>query len=562
MDDHIFTPAPLSDPLYYLHNMRGVIRWCLEYHYDLLTEQEITTLHKFLKLDTQPQALLVRLIMRKGPLFRTDKLQYSEIPLLDQALVNLQTHQFINTQPFLALTELVPLCRKEECKALAEPHLPEKPDKRLNKGQLITLLLHNVPEDERRAIGGWWDSAPFQVIEFTQTELFERLRLMFFGNLHQTWSAFVLEELGHQRYEKVPFSQSARAFQSRSEVDHYLTLRALSEQLESEGQPAQLAPQIPQPVESAWLNTKRAQLIFSVGHTAERQGDTSLALQLYRSINLEDALIRQYRLLEKQTSSHEVFDSVSNTLQQNLRPETRLLLKRVQKRSARKSGNPMPAEAQRTPLKTEHLLLKKIAGVSVEQAVVDHLKETGFEAFYVENRLFTGLFALLFWPALFKPIRGAFFNPFQSGPADLYRPEFLQLRKAEIEDSFNSLHDNSYRSLIRERYSEKKGISCSLLHWATLEPELIEPVLDTIPAEHLKVIFQHLLLDLKNHRRGFPDLIHFNQKTNEYCLIEVKGPGDRLQEHQRLWLEHFTQNNIPARVCYVEWDQAPGSTKP
>lgn len=36
-------------------------------------------------------------------------------------------------------------------------------------------------------------------------------------------------------------------------------------------------------------------------------------------------------------------------------------------------------------------------------------------------------------------------------------------------------------------------------------------------------------------------------------MIEVKGPGDRLQDHQIRWLEFFAGEGIPASVCYVRW---------
>jgi len=33
----------------------------------------------------------------------------------------------------------------------------------------------------------------------------------------------------------------------------------------------------------------------------------------------------------------------------------------------------------------------------------------------------------------------------------------------------------------------------------------------------------------------------------------VKGPGDRLQDHQIRWLQFFAGEGIPASVCYVRW---------
>jgi VRR-NUC domain len=36
-------------------------------------------------------------------------------------------------------------------------------------------------------------------------------------------------------------------------------------------------------------------------------------------------------------------------------------------------------------------------------------------------------------------------------------------------------------------------------------------------------------------------------------MIEVKGPGDRIQDNQQRWLDYFTKHKIPAEVYYVSW---------
>jgi VRR-NUC domain len=65
-----------------------------------------------------------------------------------------------------------------------------------------------------------------------------------------------------------------------------------------------------------------------------------------------------------------------------------------------------------------------------------------------------------------------------------------------------------------------------------------------------------LLFDIHSNRSGFPDLIQFfpnSPNGKNYRLIEVKGPGDRLQDNQQRWLEYFSAHDIPAEVWYVRW---------
>jgi hypothetical protein len=50
-----------------------------------------------------------------------------------------------------------------------------------------------------------------------------------------------------------------------------------------------------------------------------------------------------------------------------------------------------------------------------------------------------------------------------------------------------------------------------------------------------------------------PDLIQFWPEQKTYRMIEVKGPGDRLQDNQLRWLEFCHEHQMPIAVCYVQW---------
>ncbi len=96
-----------------------------------------------------------------------------------------------------------------------------------------------------------------------------------------------------------------------------------------------------------------------------------------------------------------------------------------------------------------------------------------------------------------------------------------------------------------------------MLIWPILSEEMLEIALACIPAQHLERMFRRLLGNLREHRSGFPDLIRFRPSHNDpnrrYEMIEVKGPGDRLQDHQTRWLEFCVDHGIPVSVCYVRW---------
>ena len=62
-----------------------------------------------------------------------------------------------------------------------------------------------------------------------------------------------------------------------------------------------------------------------------------------------------------------------------------------------------------------------------------------------------------------------------------------------------------------------------------------------------------MLVDLRANRTGMPDLIQFWPDEKRYRMIEVKGPGDRLQDNQRRWIAFCHQHGMPVDVCHVQW---------
>ncbi|MDH0649889.1 VRR-NUC domain-containing protein, partial [Pseudomonas sp. GD03867] len=189
----------------------------------------------------------------------------------------------------------------------------------------------------------------------------------------------------------------------------------------------------------------------------------------------------------------------------------------------------------------------------VEEAVRMHLEQSGGVVRYVENTLFNSLFGLLCWEAIFAPVPGAFFHPFQAGPQDLHDSDFQQRRAALFGRCLGRLDDGSYRQAIRECYLAKQGLQSPFVFWSMLDGPLLDLALEHVPGEHLKACFARLLQDIRANRAGMPDLIQFWPGQGGYRMVEVKGPGDRLQDNQLRWLEFCQQHGLPVVVCHVRW---------
>ncbi len=91
------------------------------------------------------------------------------------------------------------------------------------------------------------------------------------------------------------------------------------------------------------------------------------------------------------------------------------------------------------------------------------------------------------------------------------------------------------------------------MFWGVVTEALLDVALNCLPPEHLKACFTRILSDIRANRCGVPDLVQFWPAERRYRLIEVKGPGDRLQDNQVRWLTFSLTQGIPVSVCHVSW---------
>lgn len=550
---HSITSAELTNPLYYLQNAKTLIDWVVKVHQDLLSEEELIRLSQFQSLSEPAQAVLIRMVMRSQSHFLMHHIDhYQEITEPTEALIEvLNKANIIALNQELTVQECFKLLNRQELlllhNQLCSHPLSKSSSKQsvydsLQRSSTDTLLLHNhLPE-----LG--------DTVHLLCDPLFERLKLMFFGNLHQSWSEFVVTELGYFNYEPVELSHESRAFHRREDLDQYIDLEHfLTDDTGLSIEERIIATQKIEPI-STWLAGRKDRVLYLLARELERE-DRTQALSVYQQLSIQDAHIRELRLLEKLERPEECHERTLLFQQDNPTPLTQLAYQRLLKRSCKKLGIEYEAPTLLSPPQ-QKVTLDQLVGVSVERQVTEYLTEPNTQCFYVENSLINGLFGLLFWDVIYAPIPGAFFNPFQSRPADLYRRHFKEKRQDLIKEAFAQLDSGEYQRTLRARYETKRGITNTFMNWSLLSNELMDQALACIPANHLKQIFERLLSDIRTHRSGFPDLIRFEPDANRYELIEVKGPGDRLQDNQKLWLDFFVRNNMPCSVIWVDWSRS------
>ncbi|CAB3859888.1 VRR-NUC domain-containing protein [Achromobacter ruhlandii] len=574
---------------YYLHNFQRALAWVGERYADLLDERERRFMADFAGLPQASQALLVRMLMRRGPWFRASRLAYDEIPNSAEAAAPLLALGWLDADTPMTLDELFALHTRPELDRLFAP-MPAKAAAR--KADLLAALRARYPDARPhaawmalapgaaaipavrvatpgRASVGHQPAAPCSSAtadpavsadpawRVAVADLCERLRLMFFGNLHQDWSEFVLADLGVFQYEAVPFDPSSRAFQARADVDRYLLLHACRQALQEPLDVDALLRAVADCAsDNPWLEKRRAKVLLRLGQACERTQDWHAAERVYALCAYPGARHRRIRVFERMARFDE---ALALALRAQAAPESEeetQRLARMLPRLRRKLGQ---AAARRvtTPVARFDLELERPAAPTpVEFAARDHLHRDDAPVHYVENTLINSLFGLLCWPAVFAPLPGAFFHPFQRGPADLDAPDFHARREALFAACLAQLDSGEYRDTIRRRYVDKQGLQSPFVFWGALDESLLERALEHLPPAHLKRFFTRLLRDVKANRSGLPDLIRFQAVAPGYELIEIKGPGDKLQDNQIRWLAYCAEHGMPVRVCHVSWRES------
>ncbi|MCQ0040089.1 VRR-NUC domain-containing protein, partial [Burkholderia glumae] len=270
-------PAPHA--FYYLDNFERALAWIAERYDDLLDAAEQAFLRGFAGLPRASRALLVRMLMRSGPWFRRSKLVYHEIGDAAAAAAPLVALGWIDAAPALALDAVFALAtRPELARRFAAP-------KGARKADWLDALRAEAGPALEQPFEAWLPATGDSVFEVRIGALCDRLRLMFFGNLHQDWSEFVLAELGVLQYERVAFEPSSRAFQQRADLDAYLALFACREALAAWPGDAPLDALTAEVAAVAcaqgWLETRRAKLLHGIGTACERRADWPGALAAY-----------------------------------------------------------------------------------------------------------------------------------------------------------------------------------------------------------------------------------------------------------------------------------------
>lgn len=519
---------------YYADNLLAIVETVLRRYGDILNESERGFGERIAALSTDGQRLLARLIGRSPALLREDRLNYSEVGDLQAALSELDDSTLIERCPAVAAEAILKLLTVPELRRLFW-------DVRLqaaSKAEYIDRILAVSPA----AICAWRVRRVCRWLALRDVEHWALYRLLFFGDRQQDLTTFVMRDLGLTRFEAVPLCKETRQFPDRATLDRYLDLLGAQDQVAALGarpsvedhgeELAALINFLWQPLANRLLERRRSRTLNRLGRNLERAGALDIALTCYRRSTLAPARERRMRIL------HRLGDGIGvDALRGEIQGEPQDLLEAdFARRFGRRTCRPS------VPV-SEVALTNELAATPVEEHALQLLTTAGGTGWHLENNLPMALFALAYWEWLFAPLPGAFVNAFQTGPVDLFWPDFFQARADRCRDPLAG----ALKPRLRAAICEKAHIANRLFNWRRFTPAIGHAIVEAIPEPDLRALLAIVREDLPGRRSGFPDLTLLHG-DGRYEFVEVKGPGDQLQIHQRLWIQALRQHGLPVRV--------------
>lgn len=190
--------------------------------------------------------------------------------------------------------------------------------------------------------------------------------------------------------------------------------------------------------------------------------------------------------------------------------------------------------------------------VSVEELVLAHFAEQGWNGFHSESSIYRMIFTLCFWDIIYGDCPDVFQTPYQAAPLDLSTDAFYETRKLAIQARLEQIGEGNAAQLLVESYYPFYG--CQALGIGSWEGYSLEALLDVCHALGgitLSVIFRLFAEDYAHSASGLPDLLLYRPDRSDYRLVEVKSTNDKLSDAQRNWNVVFKQNGIKSVLCKV-----------
>ncbi|XP_042330802.1 fanconi-associated nuclease 1 isoform X2 [Sceloporus undulatus] len=553
-------PGPDSDAEghpYYLRNFLMVLQAVLENEDDrrLFDEQDLETVAKFYRLSAGGQKLYVRLFQRKLSWIKTNKIEYAEISQdLSPVIGELVEAGFLQSETELQdLSEVLDLLSAPELKTLAKTFHLRNPN--AQKQQILEDFLRLA---KQRSFFSSNQAGVGSVILKRAKELagkcvrickgpravFSRVLLLFSlsdptedeeagsGGQGQL-STVLMVNMGRVAFPTYNVNRKTPIFEDRDDFIRYATAAHLSNDVS---------------VAQANGNWKEGHNLYKAAKVAWEELKDHPSLRHHAAL---PEYLRRFtvgwvytRILSRGVEILQRLHMYEVTIKGKLCPQTGMG-KSVFIMEDLSMGD------QGEDLEPSTFMC------SVEELALAHYKQNGFnQGIHGEGSTFSTLYGLLMWDILFMDgIPDVFRNHYQAFPLDLYTDSFYENRQAALESRLELLYNASAETLqdwIGDVWNAQEGKAAALISWERFSSlHQAQSLACCFGGPFLSGVFRRLSKDLRHCRGGLPDLVVWRSEDQQFKLVEVKGPNDRLSHKQMLWLAELQRLGAVVEVCHV-----------
>jgi DNA polymerase III subunit epsilon len=531
-------------PIYYYHDhFTEMLSFVTETYGAVLTERHSKFTATFNALSKDAQCLLIRMINRRGRVFRHAAFRYHEIGDPVRALAELTACGQIRPlgeDDYAAFIVCLPkdaLIKGGRSAGFTDIRTSWP------KAKLVEYFLSRVPFNTAHEYCGGGE-----FIALCDTEPVEFLLYLYFGKTEDDLKNFALRDLGILRTNK-DANLSAR-FTDGEEARacfHYSRLLDHLE-LKSGGVYRKAVVSIlgGPPCTTDYAAELRSRAAHKAGLYFEKNDEKELATQLYRRGSSAECHERLVRLLYVAGDRDGAEELLRRMIDDPASDDEFVFARDFYARKF---------DGRRTGLCTELLRAGRTITVddtwrgNPEAGVAGVMRRRGYRVFYAENTLWRCLFGLLFWDELFET--GQLHSGFDWVPHCLKDRSFAHLFADEIEGKLSALVSQSALTLLLRAIAAKWGKPNGIFAWDHVDMDALRALLGGASPSGIATILRLMCEDFRSMRDGFPDLMLVNEGTISF--LEVKAEGDVIRRNQLTRLRQLGNAGIAAEIVRVDF---------
>ena len=534
---------PTLPTYYYLDHFTEMLDSVAKTYAAILRDEHIGFISRFHGLPKDAQCLLIRMVNRRGSIFRRSALRYAEIGDIEAASDELTARGYtrlLHSDDYASfLTCLPKTTLLQGAKATGVTGFRSN----WSKPRLVDWYLAEVAFEQADL---HCHANEFVVLDGLTPLHF--LLYLYFGKSEDNLKQFALRDLGIMRTNRST-TVSAR-FTNGEEAHacfHYSRLSATLEAKTSSAFTSAVDAILDGPrTTTDYAADLKSRAALQAGQFFEKRGERDLAIRLYRAGMSPECNERQVRALYANGDKASAEELLRRLIDDPASDDEFLFATDFH---ARKFGG------QRTGVCTDLLRASRTVMIddarrgNPEAGVAGVMRREGWRVFFTENTLWQSLFGLLFWDELFES--GQLHSGFDWMPHCLKDRSFRHVFDTQIDDKLQLVRQGAGLSTILRVIAARWGRPNSLFAWDNVRVEALHALLETASPDGVAAVLDTMSRDYLAAHDGFPDLMLV--RDVELRFIEVKSEGDAIRRNQLTRLRQLRNAGIDAEIARVDY---------